>query len=919
MTVNSTGVTILGFVFDFDAADFAIDVLAGAYDVNIHSCDFINSNGAGVGNGVRNQGTGTVDATLNFWNSITGPTASSNMGGVGNVALNSSTGFLYYNPWYTDITHSTDSGGTILISPANTLTGVSIQPRLEWNPAGTVTPHVVRISANSDMSSSVILYTGAETNYTLTENQKLLNNKTYYWQVTDNLGYTSPIWSFKTTPKVTVYNSNPVSGTVYAEYNPCYFSWYIGSETGNLKFILEYAKNNSDPNWLTVTKNSIDNGSDLIYEASLDAGSKYYWRIVVKNADDYVVSYSDNFYFTTKSGASKPYLSFPIGGFEITSTTPTFYWYIGTYDLTNIDFNLVISTSSTFATTLHEYTNISDLYFEAPDALPAGVPLYWKVVTYYKRGDAAQQTYESSPGSFKIKNYTVAVQPYLSYPVGGVTVYSTTPTLYWYTGQYAENLLFDVYLREDDGSAFTAGDIVAADIEDYFYELTTELNAGVNYKWQIVAKGSGPNKTSSIGKFKVASSLVYGSPIASWPLGNPTLYTSTPTLYWFVSGSTVGISGYEYYYSTTNPTWNSSLTGTYLNGADQLYVELPALAAGTYYWGVRAVYNTSPVSYSDWYHTNAKFTIENTTSSVGVPYVAAPTGGITIYNTSATLYWYVIGDASAINEYKVEWSKTSNWSLLESQDNITEQSYEITNLTPGATYKWRVYASTDGGTTWGTPSNPVGTFVVAPSASSSIVPIVGSPINEVSINTTAATLSWFVPAPAQTQLKYDLEYSTDDSFNNSQKVSDLNEQSFTIQGLEKNKTYYWRVIAKTETGIKSGFSDAGSFKTSPLITSVEGENLIPTEFSLEQNYPNPFNPVTTISYSLPQNSFVTLKIYDMLGREIKTLVNQELSAGTKTIQWMGDDNFGNKVASGTYVYRIIAGNFVSVKKMLFLK
>lgn len=919
MTVNSTGVTILGFIFDFDAADYAIDVLAGAYDVNIHSCDFINTNGASVGNGVRNQGTGTVDATLNFWNSITGPTASSNPGGVGNVALNSSTGFLYYNPWYTSLTHSTEVGGPILISPANTLTGVSIQPRLEWNPAGTISPYTVRISTHSDMSSPVILYTGTATNYTLTEVQKLLNNTTYFWQVTDNGGYTSPIWSFKTTPKVMVYNANPLTRITYVEYNPCYFSWYIGSETGSLKFILEYTKSTSAPNWITVSKFSYDNGSNLIYEASLDAGSKYYWRVVVKNADDYVVSYSDNFYFTTKSGASKPYLSYPIGGFEITSTTPIFYWYIGTYDLTNIDFNLVISTSSTFATTLHEYTNITDLYFEAPDALPTGTPLYWKVITYYKRGSADQQTFESSAGSFKIKNYSVPVKPYLSYPVGGVTVYSTTPTLYWYTGQYTENIFFDIYLREDDGNPFNSGDIVAADIEEFYFELTSSLDAGVNYKWQVVAKGNGPDQISATGKFKIATSLTYGSPIASWPLGNPTLYTSTPTLYWFISGSSVGINGYEYYYSTTNPTWNSSLTGTYLNGADQLYVELPTLAAGTYYWGIRAVYNTTPVSYSDWYHTNTKFKIESSASSIGLPYVAAPTGGITVYNTSVTLYWYVIGDASAINEYKVEWSKTSNWSLLESQDNITDQSCEITNLTPGATYKWRVYASTDGGLTWGTPSNPIGSFVVAPSASSSIVPIVGSPVNEVAINNTAATLSWFTPAPTQTQLKYDLEYSTDDSFNNSQKVTDLKAQSFTLEGLEKNKIYYWRVAAITDAGIKSGFSNAGSFKTSPVITSIEGENLIPTEFSLEQNYPNPFNPVTTISYSLPQNSFVTLKVYDMLGREIKTLVNQELSAGTKTIQWMGDDNFGNKVASGTYLYRIIAGNFVSVKKMLFLK
>jgi len=83
---------------------------------------------------------------------------------------------------------------------------------------------------------------------------------------------------------------------------------------------------------------------------------------------------------------------------------------------------------------------------------------------------------------------------------------------------------------------------------------------------------------------------------------------------------------------------------------------------------------------------------------------------------------------------------------------------------------------------------------------------------------------------------------------------------------------------------------------------------------LVQNYPNPFNPSTTIHYEIPNNGFVTLKVYDILGREVKTLVNQYESKGRY------DVNFNAvNLASGIYIYRLQSGSFISTKKMLLLK
>jgi len=102
------------------------------------------------------------------------------------------------------------------------------------------------------------------------------------------------------------------------------------------------------------------------------------------------------------------------------------------------------------------------------------------------------------------------------------------------------------------------------------------------------------------------------------------------------------------------------------------------------------------------------------------------------------------------------------------------------------------------------------------------------------------------------------------------------------------------------------------------VTFVKNE-ITPSGYTLDQNYPNPFNPTTQIRFSLPKESIVTIKIYNMLGKEIKTLISGEEGAGEHSIAWNGMNDRGIQAASGTYFYRIDTGNFSQVKKMIFLK
>lgn len=97
------------------------------------------------------------------------------------------------------------------------------------------------------------------------------------------------------------------------------------------------------------------------------------------------------------------------------------------------------------------------------------------------------------------------------------------------------------------------------------------------------------------------------------------------------------------------------------------------------------------------------------------------------------------------------------------------------------------------------------------------------------------------------------------------------------------------------------------------------DNLLPGSFSLAQNAPNPFNPQTRIDYDLPNASFVKMDVYNVLGQQVRTLVNEFQEAGFKSVVWDGRDNSGSTVASGIYFYRMDAGDFSDTRKMMMLK
>jgi len=134
---------------------------------------------------------------------------------------------------------------------------------------------------------------------------------------------------------------------------------------------------------------------------------------------------------------------------------------------------------------------------------------------------------------------------------------------------------------------------------------------------------------------------------------------------------------------------------------------------------------------------------------------------------------------------------------------------------------------------------------------------------------------------------------------------------YTISSNFPTKTW---AGAYNQTTSGSGW-DAFILRFNELLTEIKNiSNEIPEKYSLQQNYPNPFNPITNIKFDLPNSTFVKMIIYNALGKEINTLVNEKLSAGSYKADWNGTN-----YPSGVYFYKLITDEFIDVKKMVFIK
>ncbi len=141
--------------------------------------------------------------------------------------------------------------------------------------------------------------------------------------------------------------------------------------------------------------------------------------------------------------------------------------------------------------------------------------------------------------------------------------------------------------------------------------------------------------------------------------------------------------------------------------------------------------------------------------------------------------------------------------------------------------------------------------------------------------------------------------------------------TYTDRHVQSGKTYYYKLCDVDYNGNQHFYGPISvSVATSIPLKSIEG---VPAEYSLGQNYPNPFNPETAINFSLKESGYVSLKVYNVVGQVVRTLVNGEKSAGSYSLMWNGADDSGTSLTNGIYYYSLQVNGFSDTKKLVLMK
>jgi uncharacterized lipoprotein YddW (UPF0748 family) len=284
------------------------------------------------------------------------------------------------------------------------------------------------------------------------------------------------------------------------------------------------------------------------------------------------------------------------------------------------------------------------------------------------------------------------------------------------------------------------------------------------------------------------------------------------------------------------------------------------------------------------------------------PLLASPANGATSLPESVLVRWRHT-DQTAQYHLQVSTDPAFATSLLVNDSSITDTSRIVNGLAGLSTYAWRVRAGNAAG---------FGAFAIAYSFSTGFPPVPNllAPPNQTPDVPVTPTFRWNA-ASAATSYRIQIAKGADFAsiFADS---SGLTDTTVAVGPLEYYRIYFWRVRATNGIGT-SGWSSVNSFRTAQVV-AVERDEALPKEYSLSQNYPNPFNPTTTIQFTVPQNGRVSVKVYDVLGREEATLVDEEMPAGAYRVTWNAAT-----AASGVYFYRIVAGSFTATKRMVLVR
>lgn len=494
---------------------------------------------------------------------------------------------------------------------------------------------------------------------------------------------------------------------------------------------------------------------------------------------------------------------------------------------------------------------------------------------------------DESPYTFSIQGAgTISAPnpPTLSTPSNGAINVTINITLTWNSSPNAESY----QLQVSTATNFSTTVINQSGLTANSFNLTGLLN-NTTYYWRVNASNAGGTSVwSETRSFTTIVSLPEKVSLLS-PDNNQVISSLNVTLQWNTSNPQVDRYWLEIAdnISMTNPVVDDNITSTEKS--------FQAEVNKSYWWKVKAHNITGWGEFSNTY----KFTIGIAPSIITL---LAPANGQTNCATLLDLSWNPVAN---ILSYQLQLSTTENFSNLIIDDaNITTTSKNVTSLSNNQIYYWRVRGINQfGNGPWSATFNFT-TIIALPDKV-----VLLTPGNNSSINTSDVLLSWNSSNPLVD--KYWLEIADNISMTNPVVDENITSTEKLFQA-EPNKSYWWKVKAHNLAGWGE-FSDVWKFNS--MTVDVKDETIITTT-ELFQNYPNPFNPETVIIYQLAANSYVTLKIYDLLGRELISLVNEHKMPGKYSIKLSSNDL---PLSSGIYIYTLRVGELHRIKKMILLK
>jgi hypothetical protein len=806
-------------------------------------------------------------------------------------------------PWSetrTFITYGPPEAAPVLVSPGNLASQINRMPKMVWRNLPDAEFFQVQLSTTSNFSNIVFQEVGI-TDTTSTVNIQLNPIAQYYWRVrggndlgltdTPNTGFGpwSTVRSF-ITENVKVQLIAPADDAVNIT-QPLVFSWKELS--GATSYTFEVSKS---PQFTPFTERQLLNAEpDTIrYQllAVLESRTEYFWRVRagMPTGDS---DFSEVRSFKTKATGEEPppaiVLVNPQNDSLDTPLRPRFVWQTDT--TSSEGYRLQLATSSNFAAnTIERNVLVTDtVYALSADLLP-GITHFWRVRGISSGGEGDW----SETWSFRTRAFPVI----LLSPPNNATNVAARPTFTWQAFPEAASYQIQV----DRNNTFDTPDYAMQNISALDARFNFPFDNDSTYYWRVRAVTSNSfSSWSEVRKFTVIGNVTVPPGLVTLlePAPSQQDVERRPTFIWRSEPTS---QSYAFQLSRNSTFSANELVVTIPSTLDTTYTpNIDLQENATYFWRVKGANSLGDGPWS----TARSFSTRSDLPTTIV--LVNPLNNSSGVSTSPTFTWQPSANS---HQYQLQISLSNVFTTLVYElSDLTGISHSInTGLNLGTLYFWRVRGINNFGPGPWSEVRSFTTLTMAPPAVQLFMPANDS--------TGTPRRPRFVWVAAQDAISYNLRISTADNFIGLDDYIYTGIQNTLLElpvDLAFNTPYFWRVQAVNSGGV-GPWSPTWKFTVQRVPVSLNEDAEVPVEFVLKQNYPNPFNPTTRIEFGLPETATVSMKVYDVMGRPVATLMNDVKQRGYHTVDF---DATG--LPSGMYFVRVLTGNQARSIKITLLK